>query len=94
MIDIMLGNDNLTILSNQQIIQLDAYQFKHLRLAEKVSLPGSTLLKVSNGGIVCKDPLQGLQILSTPKLALTKLWRFIELREHRYRALSEKYTLY
>ena len=37
----------LVILTNQSIIQLDSRQYKHVKLAEKVSLPGSCLLKVS-----------------------------------------------
>ena len=85
----------LVILTNKSIIQLDAKQYKHVKLAEKVSLPGSRLLKVSSKqGILCIDPLQGIQVIALQDLRAARTWKFNELLEQRYKALSDKYTLY
>ena len=49
---------------------------------------------MNNRGIVYWEPLQGLQILSAPKLALSMVWKLADFREQRFKSLSDKYTLY
>ena len=51
------ARQSLVILTSQQVIQLDAAQYKHVKLQEKVSLPGAQILKVTSETILCSDPL-------------------------------------
>lgn len=68
-------------MTSQQVIQLDAISYKHVKLQEKVSLRGAFLLKVTDKVILCSDPLQGVQVISLPNLTPVRQWKFPELKE-------------
>ena len=77
----------LLILTSHQIIQLDGTQFKHVKLQQKTSYFGSTILKASQHAALISDPLQGVQIVSMPNLQAVKTWKFPFLLEKQFKTL-------
>jgi len=68
-------------LTSQQVILLDALQYKHVKLQEKASLSGARLLRVTEKEVIFSDPLQGFQVLAMPTLATKKQWKFSQFKE-------------